>query len=89
MSYEQQQMMQEYCETGIRHPDMMGIPQCIKNELVCGPGSEYIDGVCEIAAVQIETVGSDGSTLPFLGGLVLLFGILGLTVYFIKRREDN
>jgi hypothetical protein len=89
MSDEQQQMMQEYCETGIRHPNMMGIPQCIKNELVCGPGSEYIDGVCEIVSVQIETVGSDGFPLPFLVGLVLLFGILGLIVYFIKRREDN
>lgn len=26
----QQQMIEEYCKTGIRHPDMIGIPQCIK-----------------------------------------------------------
>ncbi len=68
ISDEQDQMLREYCETGIRHPDMIGIPQC---------------------AVQVETVGSDGSPLPFLGGLVLVFGIIGLVVYFVKRREDN
>ena len=32
ISYAQQQMIEEYCKTGIRHPDMMGIPQCIKDE---------------------------------------------------------
>ena len=48
ISDEQQQMIQEYCETGIRHPDMIVIPQCIKNDLVCGPGSELVDGICHV-----------------------------------------
>ena len=55
ISDEQDQMIQEYCETGIRHPDMIGIPQCIKNEPDCGPNTflneigvcQVIDGGCE------------------------------------------
>lgn len=48
ISDEQDKMLREYCETGIRHPDMIGIPQCIKNEIVCGPGSELVDGICHV-----------------------------------------
>ena len=47
-SDEQDQMMREYCETGIRHPDMIGIPQCIKNEPGCGPGPMFVDGICHV-----------------------------------------
>ena len=89
ISDEQQQMIQEYCETGIRHPDMVGIPQCIKNEPGCGPGPMFVDGICKVEPIRVDTIGSDGSPLPFAGGLVLVFGILGLVVYFVKRREEN
>ncbi|MCH9657651.1 hypothetical protein K0U27_02965 [archaeon] len=48
MSDEQQDVMLQYCETGMRHPDMAGIPQCIKNEPSCDPNSELVDGICVV-----------------------------------------
>ena len=85
ISDEQERMMREYCETGIRHQDMIGIPQCIKNELVCGPGAELVDGICMVT--PRHPVGSDASLLPFVGGLVLVFGIIGLVGYYIWRKR--
>ena len=55
ISDEQQQMLRDYCLTGIRHPDMIGIPQCIKNELVCGPGYALADGVCQKIITEEHT----------------------------------
>lgn len=54
ISDEQQRMIREYCETGIRHPDMIGIPQCIKNKLVCGPNSKLVDGICTVINGKCE-----------------------------------
>ncbi len=62
ISDEQQEMMREYCQTGIRHPDMIGIPQCIKNELVCGPNSELAGKICVVIDGRCEP-DIDGNTI--------------------------
>ncbi|MCH9657438.1 hypothetical protein K0U27_01870 [archaeon] len=59
MSDGQQHMIEEYCETGMRHLDMIGIPQCIKNEPICGPNSKLSDGIC---------VAIDGGCKPDIHG---------------------
>ncbi len=64
-SDEQRQMMQDYCETGIRHPDMMGIPQCIK-EPDCGPNTFLKDGVCQVI---------DGGCEPDINGNTFWCGV--------------
>ena len=47
-------------------------------------------GVCQIRDIEkVHSIGSDGSPLPFLGGLVLVFGIIGLIIYIVKRKEEN
>lgn len=62
------------------------------NEVVeiCGPGTELVDGICKpLPTTRVVIHGDGASPLPFVGGLVLVFGIIGLVVYLIKRREDN
>lgn len=78
MSDEQHQMMQEYCKTGIHHPDMIGIPQCIKNELVCGPGFKLVDGICHLVIID-GVISEDHNGM---GGFILI-GILTIIAIII------
>ena len=67
ISDEQRQMMQDYCETGIRHPDMIGIIQCIKeSEPNCGPNTFLKDGVCQVI---------DGGCEPDINGNTFWCGV--------------
>ena len=78
ISDEQEQMMREYCETGIRHPDMMGIPQCIKNELVCGPRFELVDGICHLVITDFLTSEDHNGMGGFL--LIGIPAIIAITI---------
>jgi len=84
MSDEQQQMMWEYCETGIRHPDMMGIPQCAKNVPGCGPGPMFMDGVCSPFDLGNP---SKGLVLGLILVVALGIGIAGIVV--VTRMKEN
>jgi len=68
ITHTQQQMIEEYCKTGIRHPDMRGIPQCIKNEPICDPGSELINGVCNLVVTDFLTSEDHNG----MGGFILI-----------------
>lgn len=89
ISGEQQQMMWEYCETGIRHPDMIEIPQCIKNEHTCDPGYEYMKGNCHIIVDSPYTYLRILFTYPAI--MLFVFGVPSLiaivVIYYIKRKR--
>jgi len=81
ISDEQRQMMQDYCETGIRHPDMMGIPQCIKDEPICDP-YDYGCGVPD----ESDQVGFYG-LLEIYAIILSPILIVGIVLVFIVLRK--
>lgn len=61
LSDEQNQMIRDYCLTGIRHPDMIVIPQCI-----APPSGVGFYGLLEIYAIILSPILIIGILLAFL-----------------------
>ncbi len=60
------------------------------DENVCGPGTQLVDNICEpIRTTLVKVHGDEASPLPFIGLMILIFGIVGLVAFLIHRREDN
>ncbi len=79
MSDEQKKMLQQYCETGVRHPHMEGIPQCIEKEPSCDP-YDYECGMSDPSLVNQQYGVEWGYALvivpPLILGILLVFIIL-------------
>jgi len=94
ISDEQLQMIREYCETGIRHPDMMGIPQCVKE-----PDWQLYPGECERDAYGNfygclpqydpwkKLFSSPIALLVVFGTLGLIIGIPIVVIYVWRKRK--
>ncbi len=61
----------------------------LENDM-CGSGTQLVDNICEpIRTTLVKTIGSDASPVMYLGPLILLFIIVGVAAFLIKRREVN